>query len=131
MIDKKSTAEKVAVMQAYLSGEALEATTDDVSSWVEWGTHQEPTWNWEKCDYRVKEEDHTLDIPWEVVDEKWKWAAMDDDGRVYLYTGEPHPDSGQFVEDTWQEVAGTSFLKIRLPDTKHWDKTLTKRPEGV
>lgn len=131
MANKKSTAEKVAVMQAYLSGETLESTMSGVSSWVEWGTHQEPNWNWEWCDYRVKEEDYTLDIPWEMIDERWKWAAMDNDGRVYLYIEEPHTGSGQFGVDVWPVAEYASFLKISLPDTKHWDKTLTKRPEGV
>lgn len=37
MTSTKSTAEKIKVMQAYLSGETLEATTDGLSSWVEWG----------------------------------------------------------------------------------------------
>ena len=130
MTEKKSTAEKIKVMQAYLNGEALEATTDGLSSWVELGYYREPTWDWEKCDYRVKEEDHTLDIPWEVIEEKWKWAAMDKNGKVFLAKCEPIIGSHYPVWVTEEDVA-ESFLKIITPDAKHWDKTLTKRPEGV
>lgn len=130
MIEKKSTAEKIKVMQAYLNGEALEATTDGLSSWVDLGYYREPTWDWEKCDYRVKEEGHTLDIPWELIEDRWKWAVMDDKGVVWLT--EEKPGEPPYTR-VW--VIGGSIsklpLKIRTPSVKYWDKTLTKRPEGV
>lgn len=129
MIEKKGTAEKIKVMQAYLSGETLEATTDGISGWMEWGRYQEPAWNWEQCDYRIKEEDYTLDIPWELIQKKWKWAAMDKNGEVFLFECEPTTGSSSNIWVSGWEAA-EFFLEISTPDTKHWDKTLTKRPEG-
>lgn len=94
------------------------------------GARSEPAWNWERCDYRVKEGDYTLDIPWELIQEDWKWAVMDGEGVVWLTEKEPRINSQYNI---WLPNRGVVkfFLKINTPDIKHWDKTLTKRPEGV
>jgi len=122
-----NTEDKIKVMQAFLEGETIEVMGQD--GWEEWCFHTEPQWNWEHCDYRVKEEDYSLDIPWDLIKDKWKWAAMDDDGEIFLYTKKPEP-----LHCAWNCPRGDYsdyLLKISKPDAKYWRRTLTERPKGV
>ena len=68
-----------------------------------------------------------LDIDWSDIDPKYKWAAMDSSGTVYVYSEEP------FINDVWDLWDNNSSHKaIRLlntPQKEFWKETLTKRPE--
>lgn len=122
-----NTADKIKVMQAYLEGEEIEFRRNDEGEWKT----GEPAWNWVSCNYRVKERDYSLDILWELIEDEWKWAAMDGNGRVFIYTEKPKskPTPGRWVS------SGGDYsrypLKISKPDVKYWAKTLTERPQGV
>jgi hypothetical protein len=47
----KTTAEKIAVMQAYCDGEEIEYTQNNEDNWVD---VPYPSWNWGSSKYRVK-----------------------------------------------------------------------------
>ncbi|WP_143425940.1 hypothetical protein [Gilliamella sp. wkB308] len=81
--------------------------------------------------YRIKL--HELPISsemWAMIDKKWKWAAKDYGGHVFFYTDRPFI----FEEDLdWTYESGNACecaLAINT-DGIDWQKSLTKRPEGV
>lgn len=51
----KTTQQKIEVMRAFEEGKKIECKSNDLD-WKEWILPHEPVWNWEKFDYRVKEE---------------------------------------------------------------------------
>ena len=82
-------------------------------------------------DYRIKS--HELPITremWAMIDKKWKWAAKDENDRIYFYTDEPYV----FGNDNYWCVRGGRCIKSILAinaDGIDWRKSLTKRPDGV
>lgn len=79
--------------------------------------------------YRIKS--HELPITkemWRMIDEKWKWAAMDEDGEVWFYKEKPYNTGEGWHIDSWGYI-----LNILAIDTDgiDWRKSLTRRPEGV
>ena len=55
----KTTAEKIAVMQAYLAGKPIEITDAyHVKPWRGLTNSREPHWNWYESDYRVAKTPH-------------------------------------------------------------------------
>lgn len=67
----KTIGEKIAIMTAYKEGKKIEARSSNYNgSWAEVG---HPAWNWEDCDYRVKEEPQYIpyDSVLEVERDKW------------------------------------------------------------
>jgi len=47
-----TTQEKIAVMQAFIDGAAIESRSrSEADCWMRLG---DPCWNWEMCEYRVK-----------------------------------------------------------------------------
>lgn len=120
-----NTEDKIKVMQAFLEGEEIEARAGE----SDWHHIEDPSWNWASMEYRIKEKNYSLDIPWDLIKDKWRWAAMDGDGEIFLYTEMPSP-----ATYGWVCPKGYYFnchLKISKPDTKYWRRTLTERPKGV
>lgn len=78
--------------------------------------------------YRTKPKEYKkLDIPWQVIDEKWKWAAMDCTGETYFFSKSPD----RFTGEVWQ-TGFNSFCKSPLKlDTTGIvaEHSLTQRPE--
>jgi hypothetical protein len=68
----KTTAEKIAVMQAFLDGVPMEILTD--GNWSLWLPTGEPEWRWGASDYRVKPEPR-----------EWWANEYADTGGVYLH----------------------------------------------
>lgn len=54
----KTTAEKIAVMQAHLDGKTIQYRSK--TSAGNWFSHPNPEWNWEDCEYRVKTEPRVI-----------------------------------------------------------------------
>lgn len=50
-----TTAEKIAVMQAYLDGKQIQFNNNN--EWKDWTIPLEPTWNWVDYDFRIKPEE--------------------------------------------------------------------------
>ena len=101
-----------------------------------WYLKESPDWLGASS-YRVKRKaacKTPLDIPWELIDKKYNYAAMDAPGQVVcLYSKEPYVTEGS---DVWYMRADCSL--VTLPkwfniDTTgiNWKRSLTKRPEGV
>jgi len=89
---------------------------------------------WEKSDliridfdrvYRTRP--RQLVIPWEHIKPEYKWAAMDDDGSVYVYKTEPEIRLG-----SWSGGFAASASALNINTTGiDWRESLTARPEGV
>ena len=81
--------------------------------------------------YVVFRKERTLEIPWEILNKKWQYAAKDLSGEVYLYVEKPRELEGSY----WMErdVCFLSGILIQNLDPHNiaWDKSLTKRPEGI
>lgn len=80
-----------------------------------------------------------LVIPWEVIKEEYKWAAMDDRGRVFFYEEKPalmtYKNKCCFDPPAYYGWTGgggfaPSCLNI---DTNgiDWRESLTQRPENI
>lgn len=70
-----------------------------------------------------------LDIDWDDINPRYKWAAMDYDGAVCIYDTKPVVDVGW---NHWDNDSTHTYLKLsKTPPKEFWKETLTKRPEGV
>lgn len=79
--------------------------------------------------YRVKRKITAtpLDIPWDLIDNVYNYAAMDKNCNVYFYKSEPFVIGSR--EDWWPD--GEDFTKSPLKhniDGTNWKRSLTKRP---
>ena len=82
--------------------------------------------------YVVFRKEYTLEIPWGILNKQWRYAAKDLDGEVYLYTEEPWVMEGRQWTNARDLYSLTGILSKNLdPHSIAWDKSLTKRPEGV
>ena len=81
--------------------------------------------------YRVKP--HELPITremWAMIDKKWKWAAEDGNGDVYFHTAKPLISKSAGIWHTGGDELCRCALMINTNGID-WQKSLTKRPEGV
>ena len=51
-----TTQEKIDVMQAYANGKKIQRRLLVSEEWFDWDSNNEPNWNWEDVDYRIKSE---------------------------------------------------------------------------
>lgn len=85
--------------------------------------------------YRTKPKEYKkLDIPWQHIDEKWKWAAMDGDGEIFLFEDKPNFEGCSSTE-LWI-ISSSKGKYANLHDILKLDTTgivaehsLTQRPE--
>lgn len=121
---KPTLEEMIAVMQAAQEGKLIEVSENIKPGW---GPAKSPLWNWAYCTYRVQQTD--LVIPWDALLPKFKWAAQDEDGSIYVYVNEP---TKRFY-DAWSNGGSTicvnEYLVGVIPSTKPWTETLIQRPE--
>lgn len=83
--------------------------------------------------YRTKPKEYKkLNVPWNVIDEKWKYTAMDDDNELYLFTEHPTWRNG-FWSDLTDNGDAVCVDKVFKLDTTGIvaEHSLTQRPEGV
>ncbi|MDF7671131.1 hypothetical protein PT276_08005 [Orbaceae bacterium ESL0721] len=82
--------------------------------------------------YLINSKATPLPIPWEIIPSKWKFAAMDFDGEVYMFNGEPYVLERGYHWSCRSEVDSRIVDIINIDTTGiDWRKSLTKRPEGV
>lgn len=126
-----NTKDKIKVMQHYLDGGDIEVgyyigsrntlreNFRDVKD--------EPIWDWGSSYYRIKKIP-SGDIPWNAISEKWKYAAVDKDGKWYLYVEKPNLGVAWWAVGL---VGGTTVVShiLDLPVVEDWKKSLCKRPE--
>jgi len=123
-----NTADKIKVMQAYLDGAEIEYNGG--SGWITQSKAEVPCWDWTLFDYRISEQNYSLDIPWEWLEDKWQYAAMDEDGEIYFFTEHPNMCTDYWTCPATGAITRRGCLKIKKPDRKHWKQTLAKRPKG-
>ena len=69
-----------------------------------------------------------LNIPWNHLHEKWKYAAMDEDGKVYLYIIPPKQYAFNWCDcHTYRELCGNIFDFSYV--TVDWKDSLVERPQ--
>lgn len=76
-------------------------------------------------DYRIKPKEQ-LQLPWEVFHPKWKWAAQDWDGRVYVF--EEKPECGNDVWSTGFGYLAQVDVLVIISYNGDWKDSLTERP---
>lgn len=82
--------------------------------------------------YRTKPKEYKkLDIPWQVIDAMWKWAAMDGDTTVRFYKDFPEYNKELLAYVTpYKSSSLISCLKLDTTGIVA-EHSLTTRPEGV
>lgn len=121
----KTTEEMIEVMQAHLRGEAIEAYS---MSFDKWRLVPDPTW-W-TIDYRIAHKPKpTKDtVPWDAIDERFRWAARDANSTIAAFECAPKPD-----RDYWSVSAGNFVILTgnfvgTIPGTIDWRESLQQRP---
>jgi hypothetical protein len=127
MDDKAKLAEIMKVMNHFLEGGEVEFAGKTTYN-SEWTKCSNPGWNWVDFDYRIVPT-QPLDIPWDIINPKWKWVAMDEDKNIYLYTTEPTKMDYQWIIVQGATCDLNNCLVIK-PTNIPWDQSLVKRPES-
>jgi hypothetical protein len=70
-----------------------------------------------------------LTIDWSKVSSGFKWAAMDEDGRVWLYTSKPVKETENYRFVPANNEFARMFAKAKSSKNNDWQDTLTERPE--
>lgn len=113
------------IMKAHENGLPIEAQNVAETGWEDCKT---PKWNWGANTYRIKMV--TPVIPWDIINPKFKYFAIDVNGGMYFYTDEPFTS-----RDSWN-VGGSAYaervnelLNWNWVNTLPWTETLQTRPE--
>lgn len=79
---------------------------------------------WDSGTYRTQPA--RLDIPWDLIDKKWQWAAMDQSGSIYFYTLEPT----RLMEHWASSTLGSSCPSALAISTVgvNWESSIQRRP---
>jgi len=124
---RKDLERKISVMQAHLDGAEIEYTHNHPN--VGWNMHNNPSWDWVNCDYRVKQ---TLpSINWNHVAPAYKWLATDRSGSSYLYTTNPAQSNNcgdWIVVEECGPIINTRGFSSFKPGTCNWEDSLVERP---
>lgn len=107
-------------------GEIVEALlSEEVEVWSQNGWMQ--TWAIQAT-YAYRTRTRQLVIPWEVIKPEYKWAAMDEDGHVYVFIGKPQISAtGDWWHDRHKHIDAVNIDTTGID----WRESLTERPEGV
>lgn len=117
----------IAVIQAYLAGQAVEARLIDFEEWVDVGPNY-TVWNVEDYEYRVKTLDHDA-FDWSAASPGFKWLARDLDGAAYLYVSMPHKRASQWFNGTDGLRVSAQHFSSYQPGPRNWKDSLQERPE--
>lgn len=123
----KTTAEKIAVMQAYERGEKIEYR--NIGSMQRWLESANPKWSLGVIDYRIAAPDpvpHTID--WSHVSDDYVCMVTTSHGNHYLATSIPEDGI-----DTWHWPFDVVFSLIQShssfkPGNMPWQDSLVVRP---
>lgn len=126
----EATKAKVAVMDAFARGEAIIARRL-VGGSATFIVDETPSWDWSLNDYRIapKPEPTKDTIPWDAIDERFRWAARDANSTIAAFECAPKPD-----RDYWSVSAGNFVILTgnfvgTTPGTIDWRESLQQRPE--
>ena len=78
--------------------------------------------------YRLQPEPlRDISLPWAALDDRWQWAARDEGGGVWVYSGRPELSRRVWSSDRpYKEITGL-FANFD-PGNKPWGQSLIKRP---
>jgi len=81
--------------------------------------------------YRLQPEPmRDISLPWAALDDRWKWAARDESGGVWVY--DERPDTGTALWKSGRLCLEVTGLFANFdPGNKPWEESLVSRPEGV
>ena len=118
---------KLSLHRAHYEGKVIEAKINNPDKWF---ADRDPSWA-PTFFYRLRLEPmRDISLPWAELDARWKWAARDESGGVWIY--DERPDTGTRVWITnglCLEITG--LLANFDPGNKPWNESLISRPEGV
>lgn len=124
-----TTAEKIAVMQAFEEGKPIEYLSTWLNKWV---NTDSPMWDWSSCDYRITVTKPSIN--WDHVSPEYNWLARDkSDGpdlNCFLYTAKPLLSSW---EERWGILASAKYASAEGfasldRGTCDWKDSLVMRP---
>lgn len=82
------------------------------------------------AEYRIKPKPpEPLQIPWDAIDDKWRWAAADKDGAIWVYEDKPTAEGEEWRDDDGYFKRIDNILKNVKRGTINWDQSLIKRPD--
>lgn len=145
----KSTAEKIAVMQAYENGERIVMNEGERSevTFDKLGASHSPIWDWYRNDYKVARPSRD-EIDWSAVSPRFNYLVRDPDGMAYLMTELPHyatsfgpvpygqsrllmnPTGWSASTPENQRIANAGDFASYKPGDLEWYRSLVKRPEA-
>lgn len=118
------TEEMIEVMQAFVDGKAIEFRPEGSD---EWGDVPKPVWDWSCFEYRIKPKViKKLVLPWDFIDKKYNYAAIDSGGDIYLYESEPLKNKYQWYSGGENQGVGREI--VIDTDGVDWEESLTERP---
>lgn len=100
--------------------------TSEFGESFEWRQHD---WKSIRADGVYRTKPRKLIIPWEHIKPKFRWAAMDQDGEIFIYELKPHIGE---ISWSWEGGELTNIHKALNIDTSgiDWRESLTQRPEN-
>lgn len=123
-----TTAEMIAVMQAWEEGKKIEYLSLDDN----WYPCIDPVWDWYVSDYRIAVTKPSIN--WDHVSPEYNWLALDksDDADLncFLYTGKPLLSPW---EERWGILASAKYASAEGfasldRGTCDWNESLVMRP---
>lgn len=124
--DKHALGKHLDVFKAFVDGEKIE-----IEQGSGWFSSSAPSF-YGYYQYRVKQpEPQPLDIPWDYVHTDFKYAAMDNDGRIFFHSGKPCIVGSRWA---YKDCSGYSLpllMVIKKDKITDWKLTLAERPKVV
>ena len=118
---------KLSLHRAHYEGKVIEAKINNPDKWF---ADRDPSWA-PTFFYRLRPEPlRDISLPWAVLDARWKWAARDETGEVWVHEELPDRDAS-FWKSGGIYLEVTGLLANFDPGNKPWNESLIRRPEGV
>jgi hypothetical protein len=125
-MNKEQTLKAIKVMQAYVEGKKIQYISNTMVFDVD-----NPTWDWEYTEYRVKPVSKPS-INWDHVHPDYKYLFTESDGSSYLVASEPTQSRTRWLIDIEDEdyITPEIFASF-IPGDCDWKESLVQRPESV
>lgn len=121
-----TTAEKIAVMQAFEDGKPIETLIQRAQHAV-WERVDYPLWNWSKYDYRVAVTKPSID--WSHVSDQINAMMTDPHGQSWLTETIPYRGACDWL-DGGNPIPAEAFASF-VPGNCDWRNSLVVRPGYV
>lgn len=132
-----SIEEKLEIFHLQLLGIPLQWKDRESNTWFFVGNKPNPISFHSNPEHCYRKAPLVMGLPWGSLDDKWKWAAKDRGGEIFLYASKP-----SLGADVWTYRGNDYFLifdpldarvsLLKTPPTEvHWKYSLEERPENV